>query len=268
MVWAMRFHGVGGAMATELGSAMATIERDGRPWLSIDCGAEGLSACLAHYGRAPEAWFVTHTHLDHVGGFERLFIASYFDPARRGKVRVYAPAAIVPLLHRRVGEYPNVLAEGGANFWDAFQLIPVGDAFWHDGLRLEVFANRHHWPQTSFGLRLPGSVVWSGDTRPIPEVLAVAAAHGEIVAHDCTLHGNPSHSGIEDLEREYPPELLARCVFYHYGSLADGDALVARGYRVARPGEVLSLNEPVAARVDEAASDSATSASVLSSSSS
>ena len=28
----------------------------------------------------------------------------------------------------------TVLAEGGANFWDAFQVIPVGDAFWHDGV--------------------------------------------------------------------------------------------------------------------------------------
>jgi hypothetical protein len=36
------------------------------------------------------------------------------------------------------------------------------------------------------------------------------------------LHGNPSHSGIEDLEREYPAELLARCCLYHYASAVDG----------------------------------------------
>lgn len=245
MSWTLRFHGVGGATAVALGSAMASIERDGAHWLSIDCGAEGLTACQAHYGRAPDAWFITHAHLDHVAGFERLFIDTYFDPARRGRVRVYVPAPLLPLLHKRVGDYPNVLAEGGANFWDAFQLIPVGDAFWHDGQRLEVFANRHHWPQTSFGLRLPGSVVWSGDTRPIPEVLAAVAGAGETVAHDCALHGNPSHSGIDELERDYPPDLLDRCVFYHYGSAADGDALRARGHRVAQPGEVLALADPL-----------------------
>ena len=44
MSWALRFHGVGNASAVELGSAMATIERDGRPWLTIDCGAEGVGA--------------------------------------------------------------------------------------------------------------------------------------------------------------------------------------------------------------------------------
>ena len=246
MSWSLRLHGVGNASAVELGSAMATIELDGAPWLTIDCGGEGLTAYLANYGRTPHALFITHTHLDHVAGFERLFVDSYFDEARRGKVRLYVPAPLVPLLHQRVGDYPNVLAEGGANFWDAFQVIPVGASFWHDGVRLETFATRHHWPDTSFGLRLRGSVAWTGDTRPIPEVLARSADAGELIAHDCALHGNPSHSGIDDLEREYPRELLARCLLYHYASLEDGDALAARGYREARPGDVVELNEPAA----------------------
>jgi ribonuclease BN (tRNA processing enzyme) len=247
--WALRFHGVGNAAAaTTLGSAMATIERDGVPWLTIDCGAEGLDAFIAQYGRLPPAIFVTHTHFDHVGGFERLFSAAYFDPALRGRIRVYVPAGVIALLHQRVGDYPNVAAEGGVNFWDAFQVIPVGDAFWHEGLRLEPFEVRHHFPGTAFGLRLQGSVVWTGDTRPIPEQLAVVADENECIAHDCALHGNPSHSGIEDLEREYPRALLARCVLYHYASAADGDALAARGYRVARRGDVVALAEPTAMR--------------------
>ena len=93
-------------------------------------------------------------------------------------------------------------------------------------------------------LRLRGSVVWTGDTRPIPEMLARFADAGELVAHDCGLHGNPSHSGVEDLEREYPPELLARCLLYHYASAADGEAMRARGHRVARAGEAVELAAP------------------------
>lgn len=244
VTWTLRFHGVGNASAVELGSAMATLERGGAPWLTIDCGGEGLTAFQARYGDMPMAVFITHVHLDHVAGMERLFVASYFDPARRGQVRLYVPAPLVPLVHQRIASYPNVLAEGGANFWDAFQLVPVGEAFWHDGQRLEVFPVRHHWPDTAFGLRLRGSVVWTGDTRPIPEMLAGHADAGELIAHDCGLHGNPSHSGIDDLEREYSPALLARCVLYHYASAEDGEALRARGHRVATPGEGIALSPP------------------------
>jgi len=242
--WTLRFLGVGNAAAVELGSASAVVERDGEPLLMIDCGQEAYSAYRAHYGAPPDALFITHVHLDHVAAMERLFVDSFFDDARRGRVRIYVPATVVAHLHARVAAYPGVLAEGGANFWDAFQLVPVTGAFWHRRVGFEAFAVRHHLPETAFGLRLPGSVVWTGDTRPIPEVLARHADAGEVIAHDCDLHGNPSHSGVEDLEREYPHALLDRLVLYHYASAGAAEALRARGHRVAAPGECLELPPP------------------------
>ncbi|PZO10054.1 MAG: MBL fold metallo-hydrolase [Lysobacteraceae bacterium] len=245
MSWALRFLGVGNAgAAMTLGSASAVIERDGAPELMIDCGQEALTAFVHRYGRLPDALFITHVHMDHVAGLERLFFATYFDPERRGKVRLYVPVTVLAHLQARVADYPGVVAEGGANWWDAFQLVPVTRGFWHRDVAYEVFPVRHHLPDTAFGLRLPGSVVWTGDTRPIPEMLARYADAGEWVAHDCGLHGNPSHSGIDDLEREYPAQLLARCVLYHYASLEDAQALRQRGHRVASAGEALSLAAP------------------------
>ncbi len=245
MTWALRFLGTGGAMSVaEFGSAMACIERDGKPWLAIDCGSEGLTRYVAHYGEYPWAVYLTHAHLDHVSGFERLFVDTIFNPSRRGRVRIYCPTGVLPWVQRRVAEYPNALAEGGTNFWDAFQLIIVGDHFWHDDVRVEAFPVRHHWPDTAHGLRIKGSLVWTGDTRPIPEALARFADAGELIAHDCALVGNPSHSGIEDLEREYDKALLARCHLYHYGSDQEIAALRSRGMKVAVPGEVLPLAEP------------------------
>lgn len=242
--WNLHLLGVGNASAVELGSASAVLEREGEPIMMLDCGQEALSAYLARYGAAPRALFLTHTHLDHIAGMERLFVRLYFDPARRERCRLYVPSALVPWLQRRVADYPDVLAEGQVNYWDAFHLIPHTRGFWHEGLWFDVFAVRHHAPDTAFGIALRGSFVYTGDTRPIPEVLASIGTGEEPIAHDCGLVGNPSHSGIEDLEREYPAALLERLHLYHYGSAADGEALRARGHEVLRSGQDLALAAP------------------------
>ena len=245
MNWTLRFLGVGNAgAAPELGSASAVIERDGAPFLMIDCGQEALSAYLDRYKAPPRAIYITHTHMDHVGGIERLFYKIYFDANLRGRVRLYAHAALVPHLQSRVADYPEVLAEGGANFWDAFALVPLSRGFWHENVWFDVFATRHHAPGTSYGLALDGSFVWTGDTRPVPEMLAKYAAHHELVAHDCALVGNPSHTGLDDLVREYPVELRERFVLYHYASHDDAAELARHGYRVAERDQALPIAAP------------------------
>jgi hypothetical protein len=54
---------------------------------------------------------------------------------------------------------------------------------------------------------------------------------------------------VDDLEREYPEAVRARMALYHYGSVADGETLAGRGYRVVRPGESLALPEPEPVRL-------------------
>jgi ribonuclease BN (tRNA processing enzyme) len=240
----LRFLGVGNAQAVDLGSACAVIETASRPLLMIDCGQDSLTAYLDRYGAPPMAIYITHAHMDHVGGLERLFFKTWFDETRRGRLRIYAHAALVPILQSRVADYPEVLAEGGANFWDAFQLVPVSRGFWHAGYWFDVFPTRHHAPMSSFGLALKRSLARTGDTRPIPEMLARYAGSDELIAHDCVLHGNPSHSGVEDLELEYPDTLRRRMILYHYASPDEAEALRARGYRVAARGERVDLGEP------------------------
>ncbi|RDS80531.1 MBL fold metallo-hydrolase [Dyella monticola] len=250
MSWHLHFLGTGAAHAVELGSSSAVLERDGKPLLLIDCGPDTLDRYVAAYGELPRNLYITHTHMDHIGGLERLFTRTWFDEALRGKTRVFAHAALVPWLQTRVADYPGALAEGGVNYWEAFRLVPCSRGFWLEGCWFDVFATRHHRPGTSFGVALHGSFVFTGDTRPIPEVLMHYASGQALIAHDCGWVGNPSHTGIDDVEREYDESLRARLVLYHYGSRADGDALTALGYRIARAGDRLVLADPLPLRDD------------------
>jgi ribonuclease BN (tRNA processing enzyme) len=249
-VWSLHVLGAGAANAVDLGSSSAVLERDGRPLLLIDCGPGTLEHYLQCYGEWPQALFITHGHMDHVAGLERLFHATWFDPAQRGRAKLFAHANMVPILQARVADYPNAIAEGGANFWEGFRLIALSRGFWLDDLWFDVFATRHHVPGTSFGIALHGCFAWTGDTRPIPETLSAVSDAHTLVAHDCTLVGNPSHTGVEDLEREYPADLRARLLLYHYGSEADAQALRERGFKVAVPDGRYPLHAPHPVRVE------------------
>lgn len=248
MNWHLHFLGVGAAHAAALGSSAVVLERAGQPLLLVDCGPDTLDRYLAAYKTLPPAVFITHTHMDHVAGLEQLFFKLWFDPDRRGNTRLFAHAALIPWLQTRVADYPGALAEGGVNFWEAFRLVPCTRGFWLEGWWFDIFATRHHAPGTSYGVVLEGSFAFTGDTRPIPEVLARYRGGDMLIAHDCSLVGNPSHSGIDDIEREYSDALRSRLVLYHYGSAADGDALMARGYRVAAPGERIAVPQPAPPR--------------------
>jgi ribonuclease BN (tRNA processing enzyme) len=237
----LRFLGVGNAQAVELGSAAVVLEREGAPVLMIDCGQEAFSAFVERYGVVPDALFLTHAHFDHIGGLERLFYRVYFDATRRGRIKVFAAADLVPILQQRVANYPSPLAEGGANFWDAFQLIPVDRGFWYADCWFDVFAVRHHVPRTAFGIALRGSFLFSGDTRPIPELVAFHADNGELIAHDCGLHGNPSHTGLDDLLAAYAADTRARMVVYHYAQACERDMFERAGLRAAKAGDAFVL---------------------------
>jgi hypothetical protein len=99
-------------------------------------------------------------------------------------------------------------------------------------------------------LALPGCFAWTGDTRPIPEMLAAHARGNTLIAHDCTLEGNPSHTGLADMEREYDEALRSRMLIYHYASAEEGREFMHRGYHVAEPGMSYPLHAPDPVRAD------------------
>lgn len=237
----LRFLGVGNANARSLGSSAAVLERDGAPLLLIDCGPNTLHTYLSRYGTLPPALFITHAHLDHIAGLEGLFYRLATTQPPPQPPMLFVPVALVPVLQRRLADYPNLLAEGGRNFWDVFRLVPVSERFWHLDLYFDCFPVRHHDWLSAFGLALQGRFLYTGDTRPIPEVLNRYASQGEPIFHDCALSGNPSHTGLADIRAQYKEEQWRRMVFYHYESEVAGECIARDGFRIAGSGECFPL---------------------------
>jgi hypothetical protein len=229
----MRFLGVGGSSGMELGSAAAVLEADGQPMMLIDCGLDIPQRYASRYPGPPPAVFITHVHMDHCSGLEPLFYSTWFRPGDSEPVRLFVPVDIVASLQARLVVERSPLAEGGVNFWDAFHLVPVSRGFYWQGHWFDVFPVRHHRPGFAFGLRLENAFLYTGDTRPIPDLMQHYAAGNETVFHDCRLDGNPSHSGWSELRREYPDDVLQRTYLYHYGTPREGILLRNQGARLA-----------------------------------
>jgi ribonuclease BN (tRNA processing enzyme) len=234
MTVTVEFLGTGGAHSEDLGSSSARIRLPNSQTMLIDFGPDiffSVRARNLQFG----AIFITHAHLDHVGGLERLFFSVVFK--NQQPIKLFVPVSLVTRLHQIFGMAGSQVAEGGKNFWDCFQLIPITDYFYFGGYRFNVFPVRHHFPGEAFGLALPGCFVYTGDTRPIPEQLVAHAGRGELIFHDATTSSNPAHSALADIKKEYAlHNVLDRLVLYHFDSSVERAVAETEGWKTVQLG--------------------------------
>ncbi len=234
----IEFLGIGGPGAEDDPAAVVQFADGSR--LLIDCGPTVLDQYLNKFAELPRAIYLTHCHLDHIGGLEALFYRLLDQPQQP---KLFVAASQVALLHQRLTTGRYQLAEGGRNYWDLLQLVPVSDGFWFAERWFDIFAARHHGPGFCHGLRLPGTFVFTGDTRPIPELLNHTHMD-ELIFHDAQLGiGNPSHAGAGELRHLYDARVQERMWLYHYGLPTAGDALERQGFQVARSDCPLPFSE-------------------------
>ncbi|MCM2680076.1 MBL fold metallo-hydrolase [Echinimonas agarilytica] len=237
----LRFLGVGAGQCQTLGCSSAVFEH-AHTRLLIDCGHGSLQRYLERYTTLPQFIYITHLHYDHIADLQALFYQARFNSEPNNRPQLFIAAALVPKLVHMFDQESAALAEGNCNMWQWIQLIPVTQGFWLNQHYFKIYPTRHHAPNSCFSLHLPGVFFYSADTRPVPEIIHHALSGSETIFHDCRLCANPSHTGLDDLPREYVPEAIERLVLYHYLSEQEGRDMQAKGYQIATPNQLFDLS--------------------------
>jgi ribonuclease Z len=242
----LRFLGTGGAANAERHQACLLVawgddSQGGRVLLDTGSGMDVVRQILAS-GFAPahvRDIFVSHQHVDHVGGLEPLLLWSAIQSLReRGRppteeTRVYAEPRIIDdiraLLDAVASAAPRLLG-------DSLRLVPMVDgavAPLRGGARLTTFLVDHqpvHGGAMGCLVEVDGTrLVYSGDTRPVPRL--VEAADGvDVLIHEA--------GGLDE----------HRADIHHQGHSTAGD--VGRAARAAAVGRLVLTHLPAEALVE------------------
>lgn len=231
------FIGSGSAFAKRRRQSNILIIK-GDQHLLVDCGTQGPLA-LHDLGLSVldvRNYLPTHSHADHIGGFEEIAL-----------VNRYTPGASKPKLII-LRDYQEILwsksLAGGAEYGEADQGRPLhladffeierpvgmeiqGRKFWRYQLGpLEIIIMRtRHFPDSAAnvdesqwccGVMINQRVWISGDTMFDPNYVWRFADKVDIMFHDCQLYTGGVHASYHEL-MSLPREIRGKMFLYHYG---------------------------------------------------
>ena len=202
------------ALANWNNNAMITV--DGRRLL-IDAGYT-IKFALHQQGLTLEdvdAIFITHVHADHCFGLERMAYECRFRYQKKPTLYL-APGIYEELWDQTLKGVMGQVGEGPATLDDFFHIVQLdGDEFEYHGVQLAYFQNRHTPGKISYGLWINERLLFSGDTRAIPEI--VERFNPDVILHDSTLsEWNPVHASVTELLESYPDAVRRRMYLMSY----------------------------------------------------
>lgn len=212
----LKMLGVGHSEAVEHWNTNALLQVNDR-CLLIDAGYT-IKYALRDSGLTLadiDAVFITHVHADHCFGLERLAYETRF---RYGfKPTLYLPPGVYEeLWDQTLKGVMGQVGEGPAELSDFFDVVIVDEqGFDFEGVRFSLFQNQHTPRKPSYGLFINERLMYSGDTRAIPEV--VERLQPQLIIHDVTLTDwNPVHASVRELCDSYGAEVRSRMYLVSY----------------------------------------------------
>lgn len=153
--------------------SLALLGDPSEPGLLIDCG-DGVYRALARAELGPDAigdLFITHAHIDHLGGLPSL-IESFRLAGRRRPLRVYALPETMEVARALMDTFAFELTMDRWSFEVNFTTVDEGAELTFAGAPARLYRMSHSIPSAGLRLELPGGVVaYTCDTEPTPAIM-------------------------------------------------------------------------------------------------
>ena len=232
------FIGTGSAFSKKLYQTNILVVK-GSDHVLIDCGATCFRS-LADVNVSPadiKNVYITHSHADHIGGLEELFMTARY-------MAQYKPNLIIGEKYQKILWEESL--QGGSAYSEIKNDTPLGiEAFCniqrpvecpnHPREMFEVavgsihlrFVRTRHIPdnakswrdaQLSYSVILDERVLFSSDTQYDPELLEEIETryNTEYIFHDCQLFTGGVHASLDELG-QLPASLKRKTFLMHYG---------------------------------------------------
>lgn len=173
-------------------SALALLGDPSEPGLLIDCG-DGVYRALVRAEVGPDAIgdiFITHAHIDHIGGLPSL-IESFRLAGRRRPLRVFALPEPMMIAQRLLEVFAFELTLDAWPFPVSLTTVDEESKLSFLGAPTRLYRMRHSVPSAGLRIELAsGALAYTCDTEPNPAIQTLGQQARILITECTTLHKN------------------------------------------------------------------------------